>query len=174
MSTIAIASIIIGSIAIITLALVSINNKHQKRKKEKFVRRFSEIGTENNLSFTSQEIMHDGVIGLDGPNRKLLVLEGANDDFSWTIINLDEVKTCQVKKIYQATNAGTLKKQLIEEHLEKVVLQFELKDDKGRIEVPFFIFSKNHIYQLTELEKKARYWEASLSKLLSGQLKKTA
>jgi hypothetical protein len=174
MSSIIMALIIIGSIAAITLVLISINNKHQKRKKEKLLHRFSQMGSENNMSFTSQEILQDGIIGLDGLNKKLLILESSENDFNWTIINLEEVKACNVKKLYQATNRGTLKKRVMEEHLEKVVLQFELKDENGKIEIPFFSFGKNHIYQLAELEQKAKYWEASLSKLFTTKLKKTA
>ena len=174
MSTITIALIMIGSIAAITLALVSISNKHQKEKKEKLLHQLSRVGTENNMFITKQEILNDGIIGLDSLNKKLLVLENNEDNFNWAIINLDEVKAFSVKKLYQATNIGTLKKRLMEEHLEKIVLQFELKDEKGKIEVPFFVFSKNHIYQLAELEQQAKYWEASLSKLITSKLKKTA
>ncbi|MFL5740206.1 MAG: hypothetical protein ACJ75B_08310 [Flavisolibacter sp.] len=174
MSTIIIALIIICSIATITLVLISINNKHKKRKREKLLNRFSQIGSENNMSFTSQEILQDGIIGLDGLNKKLLILESHEGNFNWTTITLEDVNACYVKKLYQATNIGTFKKRTMEEHLEKVVLQFELKDEKGKIEVPFFIFTKNHIYQLAELEQKAKYWEASLSKLLTSKLKNTA
>jgi hypothetical protein len=174
MSSIITALIIIGSIAAITLVLISINDKHQKRKREKLLHRFSQIGIENNMSFTSQEILQDGIIGLDGLNKKLLILESSEDDFNWTIINLEEVKACNVKKLYQVTNRGTLKKQVMEEHLEKLVLQFELKDKNEKIEIPFFSFGKNHIYQLAELEQKAKYWETSLSKLFTTKLKKTA
>jgi hypothetical protein len=174
MSSIFMALIIIGSVAAITLVLISINNKHQKRKREKLLHRFSQTGTENNMAFTSQEILQDAIIGLDGLNKKLLILESNENDITWTVINLEEVKACNVKKLYQTTNRGTLKKPELEDHLERIVLQFELKDENRKIEIPFFSFGKNHVFQLAELEQKARYWEASLSKLLTGNLKKTA
>jgi hypothetical protein len=174
MSSILTALVIVGSIAAITLVLIYVNNRHQKRKRQKLLHRFSMIGTENNMSFTSQEILQDGIIGLDGLNKKLLVLESSEHDLNWTIIKLEEVKSCSVKKLYQATNRGSLKKQVMEEHLEKLVLQFVLEGENRKVEIPFFNFGKNNIYQLAELEQKARYWEASLSKLLTTKHKKTA
>ena len=69
---------------------------------------------------------------------------------------------------------GTLKRKMTEEHIEKIVLQFEMKNEKGNIEIPFFVFSVNHIYQLAELEQKARHWEAILSKFINGRIKNTA
>lgn len=174
MSTIFVAVIIIAVIAIVTLILISSSKKHRKKAREKLLHRFSEFGTANELSFTSQEILNDGIIGLDGLNKKLVVLEKNEGEYDWCVLNLEEVKACNVRKIYQSTNAGTSKKQVMEEHLEKVVLQFELRDEKPRIDVPFFVFSKNHIYELAELEQKAKHWEVILSKMITGKVKKTA
>ncbi|MFL5788984.1 MAG: hypothetical protein ACJ748_13075 [Flavisolibacter sp.] len=174
MSTVSIALIIIGSIAAIILVLVYISNNDQKNKKEKILSQFNHAGTESNMSFISQELLHDRIIGLDGLNKKLLILESNEDDYDHTIINLQDVKACNVKKIYQATNIGTSRKPVIEQHLEKVVLLFEFKDEKRKIEMPFFDFSKNHIYQLAEMEQKAKFWEASLSKFITSSVKKIA
>jgi hypothetical protein len=172
MSTIITALIVIGSIAAITLVLIYINNKHQEREREKLLHRFSQIARENKMSFTSHEVLQDGIIGLDGLSKKLLILQSSEDDLKWSIINLEEVKACNVKKLYQATNRGTLKKRVIEEHLEKVVLQFELKEEKEKIEIPFFIFSKNHLYQLAELEQKQSIGKPAFLNYYSPSLKK--
>jgi len=174
MSTILVAVIIIAVVTSISLVLVSISNKHRKQKKEKLLHQFSQLVTANSLSFTSQEILHHGIIGLDGLNKKLLILESNGEEHSWSVIKLEEVKTCNVKRIYQTINAGTLKKPVMEEHLEKIVLRFELKDEKSRIDVPFFVFSENHIYEIAELEEKAKRWETILSKMISDKVKKVA
>jgi hypothetical protein len=132
------------------------------------------VGSENHLSFTSQEIVTGGIIGLDGLNRKLVILENNNGDYNWSIFNLEDIKSFSIKKIFMSANIGSMKKQNVQEHLDKIVLQFEMKDEKGKIEIPFFVFSENHIYQQAELEQKARHWEAILSKFITGQVKKTA
>ena len=174
MSTILIAAILVTGIAAITITLVAINNKHQKKSRGRLLHRFSEVGSDNNLSFTSQEILNGGIIGLDGLNRKLVILEKNNDEFNWSVINLEDIKSCTVKKIFQATPIGALKRKTIEEHLEKIVLHLEMKNEKASIEIPFFVFSENHIYQLAEMEQKAKHWEAILSKFITGRIKKTA
>jgi hypothetical protein len=174
MSTITTTFIIIGVLAAIIFLLVSINNKHQKRKRNRLLDQFSQAASENNLSLSNQQVLPDAILGLDVMNRKLLVLESEDDAYKGTIINLDEVKSCSVKRQYLTTNAGTLKNRLMEEHLQKLVLEFSFKDEKRKIEIPFFHFNRNHIYQLKELEQKAKYWEDSLSQFIIGKTQKTA
>jgi hypothetical protein len=174
MSTIFVALILIAVVTSISLALVTISNRQRKKKTEKLLNWFSELGTLNNLSFTSQELLHNSIIGLDGLNKKLLILENHSEEHSWCVINLEEVETCNVKRLYQTTNAGSLKKPVMEEHLQKIVLRFGMKDGKTTTDVPFFAFSGNHITEIADLEQKAKHWETILCKMIPGKIKRTA
>ena len=69
-----------------------------------------------------------------------------------------------MKKIYGTIKAGDLKNHKLEQHIEKIVLQFTL-NNKPSAEIVFYQHFLNHIYETQELEHKARHWEAILSKM---------
>ena len=85
--------------------------KHQKQKRMRQVlQQFSLLGSEYDLSFSSQEVLANCVIGLDGINRKLLVMIRVRmHRCHKAIIHLNEVKKCSLKKVYGAIYTGDLK-----------------------------------------------------------------
>lgn len=164
MSTILVAAIVVGFIIAVCLLLIGIHNKHKREAMNNILKHFSQLGTENNLSFSSQELLHHCVLGLDGVNRKILVVTKEESSYGWFIIDLNEVKNCSVKKSYGTIKVGDLKDHKLEQHLEKIVLHFELYR-KPSVEIVFYKNFDNHIYETQELEQKARHWEAILSKM---------
>jgi hypothetical protein len=164
MSTLLVAAIIIGSIAAICLVLISIHNKHNREAMDKLTNHFSQLGTENNLSFSSQEVLKHGMLGVDGIRRKLVAVTREGNAFGSFIIDLNLVKNCAVKKIYGTINAGDLKTRKLDQYLEKIILEFDL-DNKPSLEIPFYKHLDNHLLEAAELEQKARHWETMLSKM---------
>jgi hypothetical protein len=164
MSTILVAAIVVGSVAGICIFLISIHNKHKREAMNNLLKQFSRSGTEYNLSFSSQEVLNNCVLGLDGMNRKILVVTKEDNHYTSMVIDLNEVKTCTVKKIYGTIIADTFKKEKPEQYLQQIVLRFDL-DSKPPVEIVFYKNSENHIYESTDLERKARHWETILSKM---------
>jgi len=175
MSTIIVAAILISVIVSISLFLVSINNKHRQKKTTELLNHFSKLGTENNLSFSSQEILENCIIGLDGIQRKLLILKQIDEDnYDSLLLDLNEVKSCSKKKIYRSVNIGTTKREKFDNHLDKIVLAFEFTDNRQPIHILFFESIANHIFTMSELEQKAKKWEVILSKMVKHNSKKIA
>jgi hypothetical protein len=164
MSSLFVAAILVGSVAAICLLLIGIHNKHKREAMSKILKHFSQLGTENNLIFSSQELLKNCVLGLDGMNRKILVVTKEDNYYGSFIIDLNEVKNCTVKKIYGTIKVGDLKDHELEQYLEKIVLRFELHG-KLPVEIVFYKNWDNHIYETQELEQKAKHWEAILSKM---------
>src|SRR5215831_20582139 len=104
-------------------------NHEIKMRKEKMIVFFDRIGDLYNLSFTGREILHNKVIGLDNVRRKLLVVEENINKYNSTLVDLYKVKTCSIKKIYNAINAGDLIKKKVEDFLHKIELHFDFKND---------------------------------------------
>lgn len=169
MSTIIVAAIIVGSVFGISFFLISIHNKHKREAMNKLLKYFSQLGTENDLSFSSQEILKDCILGLDGVGRKILVVTREDEFFASLIIDLNRVKNCSLKKIYGTIKAGDLKGHKLDQYLEKIVLHFEM--DKDPVEIVFYNHFDYHVYETLEMEQKARHWETILSKMLSPQKK---
>ena len=164
MSTLLVAAILVGSVAAICLLLIINHNKHKRETMNKILRHFSQIGTENNLSFSSQEMLNDSLLGLDGMKRKILVVKKVNDNYESMVIDLRDVKSCSVKKKYGTIKADDLKNNKLEKYLEEIVLHFDL-NNKPSAEISFYNDVENNVYQTMELEQKARHWEAILSKM---------
>src|SRR5262245_47696349 len=105
MSHLIIAFIIVLVVIIIPSIIIIMNNYHSKKSTENMLVFFSRLGATYNLSFTGQEILRDKIIGLDGLRRKLLVVEQQDKKYNSQIIDLYEVETCKMKKIYAAINS---------------------------------------------------------------------
>lgn len=175
MSTFIVAAILIAVIVSISLFLVSINNKHGGKTTTALVTQFSKLGIENNLSFSSQEILENCIIGLDGIKRKLLILNRIDKDkYEPLLLNLDEVKSCSKKKVYRSVNIGTKKKEKFENQVDKIILAFDFIDNRQPVHVSFFEPFTNHILTMSDLEQKAMNWEAILSQIVNTGLKRIA
>jgi hypothetical protein len=175
MSTLIVALILLCFVAGITLVFIQIEKQKKRRHLNRFLARFSEQGTRNNLTFSSQEILHDAAIGLDGVHRKLLVLSGEDEkSFNNYLISLNDIRSCVVKKQYGAIETTGLKNEKMEHFLEKLSLCFELKNGADPVEVIFFHYLTGNVYQMEEMEEKARHWEVILSKMLPRPLNEVA
>jgi hypothetical protein len=174
MSSIVIASILILIVVLISMALISVNNKHRKKESEKLVAQFSEITEGKKLVFSHTEIMENFIVGLDELRKKFIVLNKAGDKYDFQLVDLKEVKSCSKKKIYRTVNMGTLKNERFESLLEKIVLEFDYSDNRPPLQVPFYESGKTHLLEMAELDEKAGSWVTILTKTINSRLKSTA
>ena len=101
MSSLIVAAILIAFVAVCCLLFVFISNKHKNKAMSDLLNKISEVGTENKLSFSSHEILKDSIIGADGIQRKILFVKKLNfETYQDYLIDLEEVKSCSVKKVY--------------------------------------------------------------------------
>lgn len=164
MSTIIVAIILVGSVAAICFLLISIHNKQKRSAMNRLLKHFSQLGTGNDLNFSSQEVLNNCILGVDGIHRKVLVVTREDGFFSSFIVDLNRIKTCSVKKIYGTIRAGDLKSHKLEQYLEKITLHFEMADGTS-VQIPFYKHFENPIHESSALEQKARHWETILSKM---------
>ena len=144
--------------------------KHRNKRFDKLnYLQLRKLGSTFNLSFSSQDILSNKIIGLDGIKRKLLVAEKNNELNPPYIIELAKVTAITVKKIYNSIKAGELKTRRIKEFLESILLQFQYGNEKDPIVLPFYERKINKIHDLPRLEKKARNWQMILSKIATTQ-----
>jgi hypothetical protein len=175
MLTVIVGAVLIAVTLFIGLLIVLLKGKHMRNLSTELLSLFSKMGTEYNISFSSQEILNDCIIGLDGINRKLLVLKtNSSSYYDWFIIDLDEVQNCALQKTYKSIKAGELKKRSMEEYLEKINLRIDFQDHKSSVEICFYDQTYNKGYKVAELDRKAKNWEIMLSKMLKNKLKKIA
>ena len=175
MATVLIALIVAGIIIGGSCINLAIFKKEKRKRMNHLLHRFSELGSAYNLTFSSQEILHDCIIGLDGVHRKILVTKSIEEIITHTeLIDLSEVKSCSVIKHYGNIKGGELRAKKLETYLELIALHFERTNNQPSIEIPFYQHRKNSIYELEKREKKARHWEMLLSKMIHVPVKKIA
>lgn len=132
---------------------------------------FYNLGIENNISFSSQEILKDCIIGFDGKHRKLVVLQHCGQlEIDWLIIHLDDVLNCFVKKTYRGIKAGELRKRRVEDYLESIVLILEFFDSRTPVEISFYERVGHKGQKVSELDRKAKSWQIVLSKMLRNEI----
>lgn len=166
MSHISIALIVVLSMIIIISILITMHNYQLKARKESMLSFFRKVALVHDLSFTSQEILRDVVLALDGPKRKLLIVEEKNKNYDTRVIDLSDVHTCKVKKVYAAIDIHAYKKNKPEEYLSSIALEFELHTSPSPVTVFFYRSASNSVYEIKELETRARNWEMMLSKVM--------
>jgi len=174
MSTIIVASIILFGVIGITIIFVYMHNQHLKKKRQALLFCLNKLAAQHGLSFTSQEALLNKAIGLDGLQRKLLIVEENNAQYDWNVIDLEKVENCLVKKVYDRIDAGGLKTKRVEEYLRTIVLQFNFNNNKPSFDFILYENTVNSIYEMPVLENKARKWQAMLSKMIMVQAKEIA
>ncbi len=170
-------SILIVVVVLVTVAVILYlllhwhKQKQNRRRVHQLLYRFSQLGSKNNLVFSSQELLKESIIGVDGLHRKLLILETSDGECNNFVIDLSEVSTCRVKTLYKVFHINPIHRNA-KQHVEKIVLLFEGQHEATPLEVSFYRDKKNSVRQLPELEQKARDWEVMLSKMLQGPSEK--
>ena len=177
MSTIYTALILVAIIIALVGILASLSRREKRKKTIELLDQFRRIGIAKNLSFSSQEVLENSVIGLDGIKRKLLIVEKSKDGrFNFLHVDLNQLKNCTAKRFYRSVNMGTGKREEYEKHLDKIVLHIELFNGEPA-DLVFFDPLRDPTTRMHELEEKAAKWEGVLSKLVrlqnTGERKET-
>ena len=165
MSSLIIAAIIIAGIILFCLLFIYLNKKNERKQKEKFLNLFNEAGSKYDLSFSSQEVLRNKILGFDDLKRTLLVFQFAPVE-SVICIYMAEIKNCMVAKEYENVNIGTEKKSKIETHLTSIAIRFDFVNSAEPVSVSFYDSGFNSVYEMTELEAKAQHWASILSKII--------
>ncbi len=166
MSTIYTALILVAIITALVGVLASISRREKRKRTIELLDQFKRIGIAKYLSFSSQEILENSVIGLDGIKRKLLVVRKSEDGrFNFLLIDLNQLKNCSMQKFYRIINMGTTKKEEYEKHIDKIVLHIELFNG-APADLVCFELIRDPVTRMHELEEKAAKWERMLSKLI--------
>lgn len=166
MQTIITGAIVIAGTIFIVLFLFFMNRRNIRKRNKTFFRAFTEAGTSRGISFSSQEMLHDRIIGLDRQHQRLLVFDYIRTELV-TIIKLPDVKDCILTREYQHINFGNDKKAEMEKSMRFILLTFSFKNKPEQFTLSFYDSIRHSVYEMQELEQKARKWETLLSKLIT-------
>lgn len=163
MSTLIVSLVIIAGVVLLIMGFVFLNKRNRKAKEQKFINLFNKAGEDNGLSFSSQEVLSNKIIGLDGIHRKFVVV---NENEVSRVISLDDVKKCSMQKNLETYTRADEKYSGYEMFVKSIFLQFDFKDKKPAETIIFYDnLLQPHIEEKT-MEAKAKDWEIILSKMI--------
>jgi len=160
-------------VILLSVAILFMMDKQARLKTVELLNKFNKYGSQNNFSFSSQEILRNAIIGLDGVHRKILVLF-TKDKLQFELIDLQEVHKCRVIKYFKSISMKEWKGKNKEAYCEKIELHFEMNGKKSPIVITFYDKAHNHLFAISELEQKAKRWETLLSKMINSNYQKIA
>lgn len=149
----------------VLLILNDMKSKNANINKDKYLR-LSKLGSELDLSFSSQLALSNKLIALDGIKKKLLVCGFKNALTDYYVIELDKVKSISVKKIYSGIKAGELSERRFEEFTKSIHLYFEYIDANDNVAIPFYEPGMDEFHDLARLETIVKNWQMLLSKII--------
>ncbi|MCS3796163.1 hypothetical protein [Niastella sp. OAS944] len=132
----------------------------------------SEHGSRMNLSFTSHLILGNRIVALDGIRKCLLVLDIGADMERLCFIDLNDIATITLSKVYGSIEKEELAHKIVQDFLEKVQLKFEFSNKNETIVLPFYDANTDASTDRARLEKNAANWQQLLSKMLAAPIKK--
>jgi hypothetical protein len=173
MSTFITAAIVILSTIGLTLLFIFINKRNNSKRNKALIHFFNQAGTDYGLAFSSQEVLKNKIIGLDGLHQTLSVYDFLH---SHDIIHipLSAVNSCMLKKKYETIQFGNESANDTEQQLRSINLEFTFNNNRDPVSVSFYDSSINTIYEMAELEEKTKNWETILCKIIGKDAKKEA
>lgn len=165
MSTIVTAAIVILGTIGITILFIIANKRNHRRRHHALLSFFKQSGTETGLAFSSQEVLKSTIIGLDGLHQTLSVFKFLHSD-KVMHLRLADIKACTLRKDYEIIHFGKDGSGDTERQLRSILLEFTFIN--GREAVPVLFYDRNFdtIYEMAELEAKAKNWETILNKII--------
>lgn len=111
MDTMVTVAVLLCSVVVICLTLNEIAHKAQQKKLNRLLRYAAAFASQHNLRFSSQEVLHNSVLAIDGVYRTLVyVKQDVGDQMETMIVKLQDVRHCTVRTIHRSLYNGRHKK----------------------------------------------------------------
>lgn len=139
------SSIIIGLVilALVILPFIYFSTRN-KNKENKNVKEFIQTGLKYGLEFSETEQWGNCLLGLDPVKRKILFRQFSGDQFTETVFDLNEVKSCSLL-VNNLQSAGT------SQAPDKIELVFQPKNKKAVENLQLYNSETDHVVY-TQLE----------------------
>lgn len=173
MSTILIAAILIAIIVIPSFIFIRLHNKREKEKCEALLAEFTRTGVKHNLLFTHQETLKDKILGLDTAQQKLLLFPFEATDTK-LVVDIADVESCTVQKEYSNIIQSDKRSAREDQVLMQIALKLEYSNNMHHLLIGFFDNRRNDIYEIPELEKKAKEWAGLIGEELARKKRNRA
>lgn len=158
-------------VVIATLLAISLRLHGKHKQRNKLLQQFKRLGASYKIRFSSYEVLHTTVIGLDDEQGKLLAVKKRTGATAVSrLIDLADIKTCLLEKQYGVPRAAGKKQGRLEQRLEKIFLHVMFYEGDP-LKITFYNHLVDPVMELTSLAGKAKHWEVMLSRVQEPERK---
>ncbi len=154
---------LIGVIIILLFILpIIIVTRNSKSGDKKSLKRINDLATISNSSISQFEILNNKIIGIDNDNLKLFFSRKTTEGFQENVINLAEIKKCQILSFNKKINniEGSYK---VTEKIELSFTYFDINKQKQILDCYNIEYDN---FMINEEFKFAEKWEKIINNIL--------
>ena len=162
MSSVFIVTAVLLALAGFCLVIIFLHNRSKIQRADVLISRFTRMAQENNLLMSDTDKLVNGMLGIDFSANKVFVLQ----DGLGHMIDIAGLRCCRKQKKWLHIPASKENRKP-ETHLEKIILLCEFKNMALPLELIFYEYRYNSIFQTREREQRADYWEILINQQIN-------
>lgn len=160
------AIIIVALIASPVVLLGYADNRHQRFTRKKLLQLFQQEITAYQLNISSQELLHQAIVGVDAQQKKLLVAWKEEEGFYRSrVIDLGSLHHCAVLEDLHTNPEESLFRNGTQLVVDRIVLQLNCPAWPPT-DIPFYDASEQSRRHLPRMRQKACKWKALVAQLV--------
>lgn len=125
----------------------------RKMRLEKLVKDFDKYALSRHIAIDKKQTLNNNMIGIDKQNQKLLFLNRSRQPEEFSLINLKDLKSCEIYKDKE-NNKG---------HIKNISLRCQFRNNEPDVLLPFYEAGVDRPIKTMRLAKKANYWMKSIN-----------
>lgn len=169
-SAIIIAAIILIAITVFILLFRFLHQFFSKKDNNALYDAYSEYAIANEFTASSEVLINDTIIAIDGKKRSILVVKNEKElKPVFQLIALDDVKQCAVQEEYCNAMLGYGWNKKEDTYINNIHFKIDCKNKEKSVSILFYEYGKNSPLQLPIISRQARNLEILFNKLLKKQ-----
>ena len=139
-----------------------------KFNKSKLLLKFRKLGLQLNLVFSNCELLGDILMGLDLKKRKLVIAD-KKGNINWRhTIELADLRTISVRKVYRSIRAGELSLRNVADFIHSIHVRLDFRNGEEAIVLPVYADREAENEHILKIERKLGRWHSMVSRSISS------
>ncbi|MEO5681699.1 MAG: hypothetical protein ABIQ88_03605 [Chitinophagaceae bacterium] len=141
-----------------------------KKSRSSLLTRLNQLAASNNAYLSETVLLKNCALGTTAYNEKLFIIKKLEDkSYDIIITSFSGIKKCSIRKTHINIPGNKNKHGSTETHLQKISLWLEYDSIQQPLELIFYEYRYNSLYEMPELSQKASYWEQLINNEINLQ-----
>ncbi len=163
--------LIMGIVISVSLTAIIINHIIRERKTKKLLVDFYGLAAQFKFYISKQEALGKRMIALDNNSNRLIFFTVTPDGREGYLVNLDEVSSSAVKRVYVLGKSDDKYRANMEPYVKVIALRLNYKSGSTPLVLTFYEKGTDSGYKRRALEAKANEWQSLVSNRLTTEIR---